>query len=412
MSAQHHPSPWSFPISRRMQAVQAPIIPILGEWIRAHPGTISLGQGVVFYPPPDAALAAAREYPIDVEAHHYSAVGGETSLHEAIWRKLETDNAITVNPTSSGNAKPDARRIVVTAGSNMGFLNALLAIADADDEIILLSPYYFNHEMAIRMLGCVCIPVATDSRYQPDPATIENSITPRTRAVVTVSPNNPTGAVYPRATLTAINELCRRRGIYHISDEAYEYFTYDGQEHFSPASLAQSGEHTISLYSLSKAYGFAGWRIGYMLIPATLAEAVQKAQDTNLICPTRIAQSAATAALNDGADYCRAYLHKLDSRRQEVLSELNALAPRCQVPTADGAFYVLLRLDTSMDSMTLAQRLIAEYGVAVVPGLAFGCRDGCYLRVSYGALTDATALEGVRRLVRGLSRLLHSTTSG
>lgn len=383
------------PVSRRMKAVQDPIIPILGDWIRARPGTISLGQGVVHYPPPQAALAAARDYPANTEAHRYGPVVGEASLHDAIHVKLEADNGIA--------AAKD--QIVVSAGSNMGFVNSLFAIADPGDEIILLTPYYFNHEMAIAMLGCVCIAVATDNNYQPDIAAIEAAVTERTRAVVTISPNNPTGAVYPRATLSAINELCRRHGVYHISDEAYEYFTYDDHEHFSPASLPDTLDHTISLFSLSKAYGFAGWRIGYMVIPPALASAVQKVQDTNLICPTLIAQRAATAALSVGSAYCRRHIRTLAETRRQVLHALEPLAPWCDAPAADGAFYVLLRIDTDMDSLTLAQRLIAEHQVALVPGRTFGC-DGCYLRISYGALAGATALEGVHRLATGLASLI------
>ena len=121
--------------------------------------------------------------------------------------------------------------------------------------------------------------------------------------MVTVSPNNPSGAVYTETILRDINALCKAKGIYHISDEAYEYFTYDDIEHYSVASIPDSGEHTISLYSLSKAYGFASWRIGYMLIPEHLSMSVIKAQDTILICPTRIAQEAAIAALQEGRNY-------------------------------------------------------------------------------------------------------------
>lgn len=288
----------------------------------------------------------------------------------------------------------------------MGFLNALFAITDPGDEIILLSPYYFNHEMAIRMLDCHCIAVPTDPVYQPDLAAIEAAITPRTRAIVTVSPNNPTGAVYPRATLAAINELCRRRGLFHINDEAYEYFVYDGTEHCSPASFADAAEHTISLFSLSKAYGFAGWRIGYMLIPDRLGEAVKKAQDTNLICPTLIAQQAAVAALEAGREYCDTRLAQLADTRGRVMEQLHQLEPVCESPAAAGAFYVLLRVHTDMDSMTLARRLVSEFGVAVVPGKTFGCDDGCYLRVSYGALEGEAALAGLERLVTGLRALV------
>ncbi len=379
-----------------MQAVQDPIIPLLGEWIRAQPGTISLGQGVVYYPPPAAALAAARSYPEAAEAHRYGPVVGEPALRETIRAKLAADNAIAVGDD----------RIVVTAGSNMGFVNSLLAIADPGDEIILLTPYYFNHEMAISMLGCVCVPVATDADYQPDLAAISAAITPRTRAIVTVSPNNPTGAVYPRATLKAINDLCREQGLYHISDEAYEYFTYDGHEHFSPASDPAAADHTISLFSLSKTYGLAGWRIGYMVIPPAMATAVQKAQDTNLICPTLVAQQAAIAALDCGGDYCRQHLDNLAATRRQVLAALQPLAARCAAPAADGAFYILLRVATDMDSLTLTRRLIAEHQVAVLPGQTFGCSDGCYLRISYGALAGQTAVAGTERLVSGLATLL------
>ena len=176
-------------------------------------------------------------------------------------------------------------------------MNAVLAITDPDDEIVLLVPYYFNHEMAIVMAGARAVAAETTSDYQIDLDAIRRAITPRTRAVVTVSPNNPTGAVYPRAALQAVNELCRERGIFHIHDEAYEYFTYGGVEHFSPGSLPGAAAHTISLFSLSKAYGMASWRVGYMVVPDVLFEAVNKIQDTILICPPAVSQHAAMAAL-------------------------------------------------------------------------------------------------------------------
>src|SRR5262249_8234083 len=152
------------------------------------------------------------------------------------------------------------------------------------------------------------IVVATDAEYQLDVPSLEAAITHRTRAIVTISPNNPTGAVYSAADLRAVNDICRRRGIYHIAGEAYEYFTYGGWAHFSSASIRDSAGYTIALYSLSKAYGMAGWRVGYMVIPAHLEEAVKKIQDTNLICPTLISQLAATAALGEGRSWCESQI--------------------------------------------------------------------------------------------------------
>jgi aspartate/methionine/tyrosine aminotransferase len=172
-------------------------------------------------------------------------------------------------------------------------------------------PFYFNHEMAIQMAGCTAVRVPTDDRYQLDLDAIRRAITPRTRAVITVTPNNPTGAVYPESALRDVNRICGERGLYHISDEVYEYFTYGSARHVSPGCFAGAERHTISLYSLSKAYGFAGWRIGYMVYPDALADAIAKVQDTVLVCPPMISQIAAVAAMDVGPAYCRTYLHAL-----------------------------------------------------------------------------------------------------
>ena len=174
--------------------------------------------------------------------------------------------------------------------------------------MILNVPFYFNHEMAIQMADCTAVLVRTDDRYQLDTDALRRAVTPRTRAIVTVTPNNPTGAVFPEAALREVNQLCSERGLFHISDEVYEYFTYGDATHVSPGSFAEASTHTISLFSLSKAYGFAGWRIGYMVYPERLHEAIAKVQDTVLVCPPVISQIAAVAAMEVGPAYCRQHL--------------------------------------------------------------------------------------------------------
>ena len=379
--------------SDRMRSVQPPVVPIVGRWIRDTPGTISLGQGMVAYGPPAEALEAARAFGTDANHHKYGPVEGEPELVAAIERKLDAENAIAVAPRS---------RIVVTAGANMGFLNAVLAIADVGDEVILPAPFYFNHDMAIVIAGCRTVAVGTDARYQLDLDAIERAISPRTRAVVTVSPNNPTGAVYPETALREVSALCASRGVFHVHDQAYEYFTYDEARSFSPGSIEEAAAHTISLFSLSKAYGFASWRVGYMVIPEALFDAVNKIQDTNLICTALVAQRAAVGALRAGAAYTRTHLSALAHVRQEVFSRLASVADVCDAPKTEGAFYVFLRVRTDIDPVKVAERLVREHGVAVIPGTAFGVTSGCYLRVSYGALDAETVVEGIERLVRGI----------
>lgn len=386
--------------SARLQAVQAPIIPVIADLIRAHPGTISLGQGVVGYGPPPAALARIESFLADPANHKYQPVAGVPELLTALAQKLAAENGVRVGAAHHN-------RVMVTAGGNNAFIAALLAIADPGDEIILPVPYYFNHEMAVTMINCRPVLVPTDANYQLDLAALRAAITPRTRAIVTVSPNNPTGAVYPAAALRAVNALCAERGIFHLSDEAYEAFTYDGAAHTSPASAAGTAPHTISLFSMSKAYGFASWRIGWVVFPEKLEAAMRKIQDTILICPPVISQYAALGALAAGSAYVQEKRGDLIANRAIVQRELGALVAEglCEVPPAQGAFYFLLRLRSPHPPLELAERLIREHRVAVIPGSAFGCTDGCYLRVAYGALQSDTAAEGIGRLVRGLRAL-------
>jgi aspartate/methionine/tyrosine aminotransferase len=379
-----------------MQSVQSPIIPVVGELIRSNPGTISLGQGVAYYGPPPQAVESIQKFLADPENHKYSLVQGIPELLDAIEKKLYAENNILLNGS----------RIVVTAGANMGFVNAVLAIADPGDEIILQLPYYFNHEMAVAIAGCKAVCVPTDDDYQLQPEKIAATITDRTRAVVTISPNNPTGAVYRESDLRQVNEICRENGIYHISDEAYEYFTYDGAEHFSPGSIPGADGHTISLFSLSKAYGFASWRIGWMVIPERLFMPVRKIQDTILICPPVISQWAAVGAMEAGRQYCADKLQMTAEIRRMVLDETEGIADLVTVPGADGAFYFLLRVHKDADPMDLVRRLIEKHKVAVIPGMTFGVEDKCYLRIAYGALQKETAAEGVGRFVEGLQQIL------
>ena len=382
--------------SQRLNAVQQPIIPVIAELIHDHPDVISLGQGVVYYAPPQQAVDRIDQYLSDPENHKYGPVKGIPPLKQMIVQKLAQDNRILTDP----------ERVIVTAGSNMGFYNAVLAITDPGDEIIIMSPYYFNHEMAITMANCKPVLVEADSKYHLDLDAINASITIHTRAIVTISPNNPTGAIYSEQDLRLVNELCVSKGLYHISDEAYENFIYDGGRHFSPGCLHDAEPYTISLFSLSKAYGFASWRIGYMVAPTHLIEAVDKIQDTILICPPMISQHAAMGALEAGAAYCAENIKSIVEVRQLILDSLTQLGDLIDTPLAEGAFYILLRLHTEKNDMDVVKQLIADHSIAVIPGSAFGIQHGCYLRIAYGCIAKDQAEAGISRLVNGLKQVL------
>jgi aspartate/methionine/tyrosine aminotransferase len=381
--------------SQRMDRVDTPIIPTIAALVRANPGTISLGQGVVSYGPPADAVATLPALMADVQLNKYQAVSGYGPLVEAIEAKLAAENGLDAR-AGGGSA------IMVTAGSNMAFLNAVLAVADPGDEFILPLPYYFNQQMAIRMAGCepICVPTRAD--YQLDLEAIERAIGPRTRAIVTVSPNNPSGAVYHEADLRAVNQLCAERGLYHFSDEAYEYFVYGGARHFSPGSIPGAHRHTLSFYSFSKNFGLASWRVGYVVYPADLREAFDKVQDTNLICAPVVSQLVALEALRLGRDWVRPRIEALARVREAVHQRLAGLGDLVSFPATEGAFYVLMQLPGIDDPLAFAQAMVERHRVATIPGFAFGLADTARAnaqRLAFGALDPATVNEGVERFV-------------
>ena len=381
-----------------MEAVQSPVIPLIGTWTRNNPGTVSFGQGIAFYGPPPQAFRRVRQCLADPAINRYGPAEGMPELRQALKHKLYAQNSIDIH---------DENAIVVTAGSNMAFNTAILAITDPGDEVILPLPYYFNHEMSLTMERCKPIPVSTDENFHLRIKKIENAISDKTKAIVTISPNNPSGAVYTKEELVAVNNLCQQYCIYHISDEAYEDFCYDHHSHYSVATDQNNCKHTISLFSFSKGYGFAGWRIGYMVIPQHLLSAINKIQDTILISPPMVSQHAALGALEAGAEFIELKRQAMSSKRSIVLEMLADIACLKSVPTSEGAFYVMLDIDSSMKDLQLVKRLITEFGVATLPGSAFGIHQDCHIRLSYGALSDDDIETGMRRLKKGLNATLN-----
>ena len=385
--------------AKRFEQIQTPVIPVMAELIRQTPGTLSLGQGMASWGPPAEAfeaISAALESGRDLNA--YGAMGGDPELQAALRHWLEREHQIDLTGSE----------LVITAGSNMAFNAVIQSLCDPGDEVILPVPYYFNHEMAIRLAGGC--PIAVDAGVIPDPDRLAAAITPRTRAIVTVSPNNPSGSIIPRQVLEAINHCCAARGLIHISDEAYALFHYGDQRPWSPAAATGGGSHTITLGSLSKSHGMAGWRVGWAVVPKTLLPALTKVQDTILICPPRLNQRAAVGALAARADWCRSRIGALAPRRQQVLAALDQRdAPWQLLSPADGAFYALIALKIELSSDALMEHLIRKHGVALASGSSFGLQKHCCLRLSYGMLDQADLAEALERLQKGL---LASATSG
>jgi len=379
----------------RTQGIQeAPIVKLVAE--SKVPGdVVDFGQGVPFYGPPKEAILAATEMLGKEAGFKYSPDAGMTSLREAIAEKLAIENGV----------EPDSdRNIMVTAGANQAFANAILCLTSPGYHVLVLSPYYFNHVMCIQLADCKPVIVDTDKNYQPLVERISEKITKRTRAVVLVSPNNPTGAVYTRNVLKEIGALCAENDMYLITDETYEHFVYDNTQHVSALELDKNIDHTISLFSFSKSYGMAGYRIGYAVFPKHIYDEMLKVQDTLTICAPSPLQAAAEAAIKLGSTYPKQFIPRIERARKILLERLTHL-DSAELPITNGSYYFLLKLSTKKSDWQIAKKLIEEHGVITIPGEAFGARYPA-LRVAYANVDESMAETGISRLTKGLQEIL------
>ena len=381
--------------AQRLGAVLSPVIPQVSALMRQRPDCLSLAQGMVGWGPPEAvgaAVAAALEAP-PAELHRYGPMAGDGELLEAVRRELEERRGLDLAEST----------LLVTAGSNMAFHAVVQALCDPGDEVLVPLPWYFNHAMAIQLAGGIPVPVA--GGLVPDPSHLAAAIGPRTRAIVTVSPNNPSGVVIPPAVLSAINHLCAEHGLLHLSDEAYAAFVHGAVPHHSPGSAPGSGAHTASFFSLSKSHGMAGWRIGFAAVPRALLDPLTKVQDTVLICPPRLTQRAAVAALAEGPAWVAERVRSLQPRRQQLLAAVARAEGLAVVGEPDGAFYALVEAPWTGEEEELLAHLVLDHGVAALPGGSFGLppRSGrVILRLSYGLLGEAELADAMVRLANAL----------
>lgn len=372
---------------------KAPIIHLLSQ-VTIPKDVISFGQGIPFFSPPKLAIDAAKNSMMQPKGFQYSTDAGWLTLRETIAEK--------VNFSTKANVDAECN-VMVTSGANQAFMNAVLAITSPGDELIFLTPSYFNYVMAAQLADCKPVLVETTKCFQPDVEKIKNKISKKTKAIVTISPNNPTGAVYSKESLKAINQFCKDHQLFHISDEVYEYFVYDDSTHVSPLCFDPSVSHTISLFSLSKAFALSGYRIGYMIHPDFLSDDLLKAQDTIGICAPSIAQAAALKAIPLKQSYCAQYNEEMKHNREIVMSKFDGI-PGIHGCWTKGAYYFFITVDSSLSSLTLAKQLIETYGVIVLPGSMFDMST-CSFRLSYGNLSSEKVNEGMNRLIDGIKHL-------
>ncbi len=366
--------------------------------VAAGEPVISFGAGEPDFPTPDSIVAAASSAMKDPAMHHYTASAGLPELRAAI-ADAQRNDGLSVDPS----------QVVVTNGAKQAVFTTFQILLDPGDEVLVASPYWVTYPAAIELASGVPVYVAADDRaeFQVTVDQLDEARTDRTKALLFVSPSNPTGVVYPRDRMEAIGQWAAEQGIWVVTDEIYHRLVYgDNTFHSLPAVVPDLTDRTVVINGVSKTYAMTGWRVGWLVGPPEVSDAAIRLQSHVSSNVSNVAQAAALAALTgpqDAADEMRAAFERRRTTMVSMLGEVRGL--ECAEP--GGAFYPfpnvagLLDIDlsgrTAASSMELAALLLEEIQIAVVPGEAFGAPG--YARLSF-ALADDQLEEGLSRLQR------------
>lgn len=357
---------------------------------------IAMGRGDPdFHTPPHIAEAAKRA--IDANQHHYTPPHGLPQLREAIATHLRHFD-LDYTPAE----------IAVTAGVQEAIMLCMLAFVDAGDEVLITSPRFTTYDTAVHLCGGTPVPVPTYERddFALMPSEIEARITDRTRLLVLVSPNNPTGAVTPPDVIRQIADLARKHDLIVISDEIYADLIYDGAEHLSIGSLPDMKERTITLNGFSKTYAMTGWRVGYLAAPADLVQAITEPRHTLSINTSTPSQHAALAALTGPQDALHEMRNAYAERRAYLMTAFDDLGLSYGFP--GGAFYLYTNVSSSgQGAADFCLRLLREGRVMIFPGAMFGDEQDAYVRVSY-----LQPMNRIHEAVERIATVLESSRSG
>jgi aminotransferase len=307
----------------------------------------------------------------------YSGNAGLPELRQEICRKLKRDNGIDANPSE----------ILVTVGAIEGLSAAVMALIDPGDEVILPSPTYSTHvrQVVIASGKPVFAPTIEEDGFAPDINAIRAAITPKTRAILYCSPSNPSGTAFSEQQLRELAGVALEHNLAVITDEAYEYFTFDGHEHFSIGSIPEMRGRVISCYTFTKTYAMTGWRIGYLHADEELIPQITKAHIPFAICAPVVSQYAALAALKGPQECVAEFREHYRSMRDLMCERLDGLPGVFQYAKPSGSYLMFPRilLDEGQDSATFCKKLLREARVSTTPGSAFGPTGEGHLRLSF-----------------------------
>ena len=360
---------------------------------------IGFGAGEPDFPTPGYIVDAAVEACRDPRNHRYSPAGGLPELRMAIAEKTARDSGYKI----------DATQVLVTNGGKQAVYEAFATLLDPGDEVLLPTPYWTTYPEAIKLAGGVPVEVLADesSGYRVTVDQLEAARTDRTKVLLFCSPSNPTGAVYPPQAVREIGRWAHVNGLWVVTDEIYEHLTYGGATFASmPVEVPELADTCVVLNGVAKTYAMTGWRVGWLIGPQDVVRAAANLQSHATSNVANVSQRAALAAVSGDLSAVATMREAFDRRRRTIVSMLNEI-DGVVCPEPEGAFYVYPSVKgvlgrsiagrTPQTSAELAEIILEEVEVAVVPGEAFG--PSGYLRLSY-ALGDDDLVEGVSRIQR------------
>jgi aspartate aminotransferase len=364
---------------------------------------IGFGAGEPDFPTPEHVVEAAVAACRDAKNHKYTPAAGLPELREAIAQKTARDSDYTVAAT----------QVLVTNGGKHAIFNAFSALLDPGDEVIVPAPYWVTFPESVVLAGGVPVAVETDEStgFRATPDQLEAARTPRTKALLFVSPSNPTGAVYPKEDMERVGRWALEHALWVVTDEIYEHLVYGSHvQHSIPVVVPELADQCVVLNGVSKTFAMTGWRVGWMIGPPDVVKAAGNMQSHATSNVSNVSQRAALAALNGDMSFVQEMRAAYDRRRRRIHELLNAI-PGIHCPEPAGAFYAFPSCQEVLGreiagrrpqtSMELAAVLLEEAKVAVVPGEAFGAPG--YLRFSYG-LADEDLEQGIARIAQLLGR--------
>jgi len=363
--------------AKRVKDIEVSLIRYMPVLASKVPNAVSLGQGVPSFELPEyirEKLIEALRSQKDI--NKYSLEPGLPILKEEIVKYLERTTAAKVNPE---------KEICITKGAIGGLFCTISTLVERKDEVILLTPAYEPHIEQVKFAEGkpVFIPLIESEGWKPDFEVINSAITKRTKATIICDPSNPTGSIFEKEDLEKIAELAQENDLFIITDETYDFLTYDNKKHFSLLSLPGIRDRLIACFSFSKKYALTGFRVGYIIAPEKILNEILKVHDESTICAPTPSQYAALFALTGPQDYIEKFKEEFRKRRELICQRLDRLKDLFEYQKPMGAYYVFPKIKLKMKSLEFSKKLLYEAGVITIPGIAFGPSGEGHIRLSF-----------------------------